>query len=73
MGGPLSVTFIDLYMVKLKEKAIWFSFDLRFTKKKTDFRTMDLRVRIRGLEMLVFRKILRPYLMNGPLPSLCQV
>ena len=26
-----------------------------------------VRVRIRGLEMLVFRKILRTYLMDGPL------
>ena len=25
-----------------------------------------VRVRIRGLEMLVFRKILRTYLMHGP-------
>ena len=27
---------------------------------------ISIRVRIRGLEMLVFRKILRTYLMDGP-------
>ena len=31
---------------------------------------MYVRVRIRGLELLVFRKILRTYLMNDPLRHL---
>ena len=30
---------------------------------------VHVRVRIRGLEMLVFRKILRTYLMDGPLKN----
>ena len=29
-----------------------------------------MRMRIKGLEMLVFRKILRTYLMDGPYASL---
>ena len=37
----------------------------RFPKSK-EF-SVNLRVRIRGLEMLVFRKILRVYLMDDPI------
>ena len=43
----------------------------KFSKKLTFLTHLKLtflqvRVRIRGLEMLVFRKILRTYLMDGP-------
>ena len=54
MGQPLTDILIDI----LHGNYVW-------SQPLSKYAKFSVRVRIRGLEMLVFRKILRKYLMDG--------
>ena len=59
----------NCFFYRIEDKGHLLSTYAKFCEKLTLLTSWDahVRVRFRGLEMLVFRKILRTYLMNDPI------
>ena len=59
----------NCFFYKIEDKGHLLSTYAKFSEKPTFLTSWDahVRVRFRGLEMLVFRKILRTHLMDDPM------